>query len=61
MTFFFDNYNKMILVSLFANAIPVIVSSKYSKFVNIFSLESIAKLPKYININNYAINLVESQ
>lgn len=35
------------------------VSSKYIKFADVFLLKSVAKLPKHMDINNYAINLVD--
>lgn len=38
-----------------------IVLSKYADFTSIFSPNLINKLPEYIKINNYAINLIESK
>lgn len=61
ISFFFDNYHKVQLASLLADKAPTILLLKYSKFANIFSLKSVAKVFKYIGINNYAINLVEDQ
>ena len=34
---------------------------KYSDFVDVFSPEFAAELPKYISINDYAIDLIENQ
>ena len=37
------------------------ISAKYFNFLNIFSSNSAAKLPEYIGINNYSINLLEDK
>lgn len=37
------------------------VFSKYANVIDIFYLEFVAKFPKYIQINNHLINLVDGQ
>ena len=39
---------------------PTKVSSKYADFIDVFFLKLIIQLPKYIEINNYAIKLVDN-
>lgn len=38
----------------------VIIPAEYSDFANMFSSESAAELPKYIEINNHPIELIDN-
>ena len=42
-----------------ADEVPTKVSSKYANFVDVFSPNLAEKLFKYMEINNYAIELVD--
>lgn len=59
--FFYNNYHKIQLASLFANETPVTMLLEYIKFADVFSPKSVAKLSKHTNINDHAIDLVKSQ
>lgn len=43
------------------NQVFIVVLSKYTDFINVFSSDFVAKLLKYSRINHYLINLVNSQ
>ena len=47
------------IAHLKANKAPIKVSSKYANFADIISSKLIKKLPKHIEINNYAIKSVD--
>lgn len=49
------------MASIFANNTFIMVFSKYTNFIDIFSLEFTAKFPEHIGINNYLIDLVNGQ
>ena len=40
---------------------PIKVLAEYSDFADVFSLDLASELPKYIEINNHAIELVDNQ
>lgn len=42
------------------NKVFIEVFNKYANFINIFFLKLAIELSKYININNYAIKLVDN-
>ena len=44
-----------------ANKAIVFIKTKYVEFADIYSKDLVAKLPKYIKINNHAINLIKGQ
>lgn len=46
---------------LLANEAPVAVSSKYSKYADVFFPDFAAKLSAHTRINDHVINLVDSQ
>lgn len=49
------------IASLKADEAPTDISSKYVKFIDVFSSNLAAKLPKYTKINNHAIDLIEAK
>ena len=51
---------KVQIVYLKADKALIKVSSKFANFVNIFLSKLVIELSKYININNYAIKLVQN-
>ena len=52
---------KFQISGLIAEEASTKVLNKYINFVDIFSLDLVSELPKYIKINNHTIKLVESQ
>lgn len=44
-----------------ANKALIFIPSKYADFTDVFSKDQVAKLSKYIGINNHAIDLLKSQ
>ena len=50
---------KLQIFGLIAEEASTKISDKYINFVDIFSLNLVSKLPKYIGINDYTIELVE--
>ena len=50
---------KVQIAHLKADKAFIKVFSKYTKFIDIFLLKLVVKLPKYIKINNHAIELVD--
>lgn len=46
---------------LIQNEACILISSKYADFADVFSPNLVAKLLKYIEINNNPVNLVEGQ
>ncbi len=49
------------IAHLKANKALIKVSSKYAHFADIFSPKLAAKLPKHMDINNHAMELVDDQ
>lgn len=55
------SFQKIQLALLKANKSSSIIFLKYSEFVDISSLKLIAKLSKYIKINNHIIDLIDGK
>lgn len=56
------HFSKRALIAyLKADEAPTKVLSKYTDFVDVSSPKLTAKLPKYIKINNYTIELIDNQ
>lgn len=49
------------IASLKTDKVPIVISSKYTNFANIFSLDLVIKLPEYTRINDYTIKLIDSK
>ena len=46
---------KLQIIGIIVKKTPTKVSAKYAKFVSMFFLDLVSKLPKYIEINNHTI------
>ena len=54
-------FRRLQIAGLIAKKAFTIVFAKYANFTDVFSLNLVSKLSKYIEINNHAIKLVNSQ
>lgn len=55
------SFHKLQIVFLIATKISIVILPRYVDFANIFFLKFLKKLPKYIKIHDYSINLVDDQ
>lgn len=54
-------FHRAQITLLILNKAPIEVSKEYTKYANVFSKETTAELPEYIEINNYLIDLENSK